>query len=82
LAYTCVELGEQLSGRGLRGIPTDLSAYCDESSRTAHNVAACPYDLCTVGVVGQWDKWYRAAIPRAEQLYDDYLAERGKETGR
>ena len=30
---------------------------------------------------GQWDKWYRAAIPRAEQLYDDYLAERRKETG-
>ena len=28
---------------------------------------------------GQWDKWYRTAIPRAEQLYDDYLAERTKE---
>ncbi|HET9082123.1 MAG TPA: type II toxin-antitoxin system RelE/ParE family toxin [Trebonia sp.] len=31
---------------------------------------------------GQWGKWYRTAIPRAEQLYDDYLAERKKETGR
>jgi hypothetical protein len=30
---------------------------------------------------GQWDKWYRTAIPRAEQLYDDYLAERRKELG-
>ena len=30
---------------------------------------------------GQWDKWYRTAIPRAEQLYDDYLAERRKEIG-
>ncbi len=30
---------------------------------------------------GQWDKWYRTAVPRAEQLYDDYLAERKKETG-
>jgi len=30
---------------------------------------------------GQWDKWYRAAIPRAEQLYEDYLAERRKEAG-
>jgi hypothetical protein len=30
---------------------------------------------------GQWDKWYRAAIPRAEQLYDDYLTERSKEIG-
>ena len=30
---------------------------------------------------GQWDKWCRTAIPRAEQLYDDYLAERGKEMG-
>lgn len=30
---------------------------------------------------GQWDKWYRAAIPRAEQLYDDYLAKRRKEMG-
>jgi hypothetical protein len=29
---------------------------------------------------GQWGKWYRTAIPRAEQLYDDYLAERRKET--
>lgn len=30
---------------------------------------------------GQWDKWYRTAIPRAERLYDDYLAERRKEAG-
>ena len=30
---------------------------------------------------GQWDKWYRTAIPHAEQLYDDYLAERRKEMG-
>jgi len=30
---------------------------------------------------GQWDTRYRAAIPRAEQLYDDYLAERRKERG-
>jgi hypothetical protein len=30
---------------------------------------------------GQWGKWYRTAIPRAEQLYDDYLAERRKEMG-
>jgi len=29
---------------------------------------------------GQWAKWYRTAIPRAEQLYDEYLAERRKET--
>jgi hypothetical protein len=29
----------------------------------------------------QWDKWYRTAIPRAEGLYDDYLAERKKEMG-
>jgi hypothetical protein len=28
---------------------------------------------------GQWDKWYRTAVPRAERLYDDYLAERKKE---
>jgi hypothetical protein len=28
---------------------------------------------------GQWAKWYRTAIPRVEQLYDDYLAERRKE---
>jgi hypothetical protein len=28
---------------------------------------------------GQWDKWYRTAIPHAEHLYDDYLAERRKE---
>jgi hypothetical protein len=30
---------------------------------------------------GQWDKWYRTAIPQAEQLYDDYLAGRRKEMG-
>jgi hypothetical protein len=30
---------------------------------------------------GQWDKWYRTAISHAEQLYDDYLAERRKEMG-
>ncbi|MBV9450710.1 MAG: type II toxin-antitoxin system RelE/ParE family toxin [Streptosporangiaceae bacterium] len=31
---------------------------------------------------GQWEKWYRTAIPQAEQLYEDYLAERWKEMGR
>jgi hypothetical protein len=30
---------------------------------------------------GAWSKWYRSAIPQAEQLYDDYLAERKKEMG-
>jgi hypothetical protein len=30
---------------------------------------------------GQWDKRYRTAIPQAEQLHDDYLAERSKEMG-
>jgi hypothetical protein len=30
---------------------------------------------------GHWDRWYRTAIPIAEQLYDDYLAEREKEMG-
>jgi hypothetical protein len=30
---------------------------------------------------GQWEKWYRTAIPQAEQLYEDYLAERRKEMG-
>ena len=28
---------------------------------------------------GQWTRWYRTAIPRAEQLYNDYLTERKKE---
>jgi hypothetical protein len=28
---------------------------------------------------GQRAKWYRTAIPHAEQLYDEYLAERRKE---
>jgi hypothetical protein len=31
---------------------------------------------------GRWDTWYRTAIPRAEQLYEDYLAEREKEMGK
>ena len=31
---------------------------------------------------GQWKQWYRKAIPLAEQLYEDYLAEREKEMGR
>ena len=30
---------------------------------------------------GQWDRWYRAAVPRAEQLYEDYRAERRREMG-
>ena len=30
---------------------------------------------------GKWSKWYRTAIPRAEQFYDDYLAGRRKEMG-
>jgi hypothetical protein len=32
--------------------------------------------------VGQWQRWYRQAIPRAEQLYETYLQERRKELGR
>ncbi len=31
---------------------------------------------------GQWERWYRTGIPRAEQLYEDYLAEREKELGK
>ena len=31
---------------------------------------------------GQWSRWYRTAIPQAEQMYADYLAEREKEIGR
>jgi hypothetical protein len=30
---------------------------------------------------GRWEKWYKTAIPRAEQMYDDYLAERRKDVG-
>ncbi|MFF5230511.1 type II toxin-antitoxin system RelE/ParE family toxin [Dactylosporangium sp. NPDC000521] len=30
---------------------------------------------------GQWSRWYREAIPEAEQLYDTYLKEREKEIG-
>jgi hypothetical protein len=30
---------------------------------------------------GQWDKWCRTVIPQAEQLYEDYLAERRNEMG-
>jgi hypothetical protein len=30
---------------------------------------------------GQWKQWYRAAIPQAEQAYEDYLADREKERG-
>jgi hypothetical protein len=30
---------------------------------------------------GEWAQWYRQAIPQAEQLYEDYLAERKKEMG-
>ncbi|GLW96172.1 type II toxin-antitoxin system RelE/ParE family toxin [Microtetraspora sp. NBRC 16547] len=28
---------------------------------------------------GNWERWYRRAIPRAEHLYDIYLTERHKE---
>ncbi|WUE13321.1 type II toxin-antitoxin system RelE/ParE family toxin [Nonomuraea sp. NBC_00507] len=28
---------------------------------------------------GNWERWYREAIPRAEQLYEFYLVERHKE---
>ncbi|GAB1688827.1 hypothetical protein KRM28CT15_06300 [Krasilnikovia sp. M28-CT-15] len=30
---------------------------------------------------GQWNRWYREAIPEAEQLYATYLKEREGETG-
>ena len=31
---------------------------------------------------GQWQRWYREAIPRAERLYETYLQGRRMETGR
>ncbi|GGS57873.1 hypothetical protein GCM10010156_15490 [Planobispora rosea] len=30
---------------------------------------------------GNWERWYRTAIPRAERLYELYLVERRKEMG-
>jgi hypothetical protein len=29
----------------------------------------------------QWNRWYASAIPKAEQLYEIYLKERGEEEG-
>jgi hypothetical protein len=29
----------------------------------------------------QWEQWYRQAIPQAEQLDEEFLAERRKEIG-
>ncbi|WP_347813587.1 type II toxin-antitoxin system RelE/ParE family toxin [Actinomadura sp. 6K520] len=31
---------------------------------------------------GDWSGWYRQAIPRAEELYADYVKERESEEGR
>ena len=31
---------------------------------------------------GDWQGWYRRAIPHAEQLYEEYLKEREAEEGR
>jgi hypothetical protein len=31
---------------------------------------------------GQWNAWYREAIPQAEDRYDRYLKERQAEEGR
>lgn len=31
---------------------------------------------------GNWERWYRDAIPRAERLYEIYLVERQKEMNR
>jgi hypothetical protein len=28
---------------------------------------------------GQWDQWYRTAVPLADDLYDEHLAELGRE---
>lgn len=30
---------------------------------------------------GKWSRWYAEAIPKAEQLYEIYLKERGEEEG-
>jgi hypothetical protein len=36
-------------------------------------------DTVTASRAGRWAQWYRQAIPQAEQLYEEYLAERWKE---
>jgi hypothetical protein len=35
--------------------------------------------LVTGNKAGRWSRWYAEAIPRAEQLYEIYLKERGEE---
>jgi len=44
-----------------------------------------PWRSAVLMVVGdkswQWDTWYRTEVPRADHLYDDYVAERRKEMG-
>jgi hypothetical protein len=34
-------------------------------------------DRASAILVGQWDAWYRKAIPMAEERYEDYLKQEG-----
>jgi len=52
-----------------------------KTARRAPVRVYCAAALVAGDKSGQWRKWYRTAIPRAERLYDDYLAGRRKEMG-
>jgi hypothetical protein len=61
---------------------TSPNTRSNETARRAPIRDYCAAALVAGDKSGQWRKWYRTAIPRAERLYDDYLAGRRKETGR
>jgi hypothetical protein len=60
---------------------TSPNTRSNETARRAPIRDYCAAALVAGDKSGQWRKWYRTAIPRAEQLYDDYLAGCRKEMG-
>ena len=73
------ETGTPGSGGDPRGAPPETAALRPRVYLTPWRSAVL---LVAGDKSGQWKQWYRTAIPQAEQLYEDYLAELEKETGR
>jgi len=93
VALACCQIGERVAGDGRGDQFRDQSGIDDrapkqQAGRSEVRVLFVfdPWRAAILLVAddktGNWDRWYREAIPRAERLYETYLAERQKEMGR
>jgi hypothetical protein len=74
--------GDRIAGSQHEGAAADVGWPQRGEDLVRVRPVAVSGAACCGDKSGQWTRWYRTAIPQAERLYEDYLAEREKEMGR